>query len=373
MSDERSTCASGLRLCCTTVSTSEASKVCVAATRTCRLASCTTSAPERVSASSSSNARCLSCRSCSAPSSRVCGADASSEGSDCLVHVSPALMMVGRTAFAPSSCSSLRSSSAGICKHAHPTARHAAVLLALLWPRQGPCRSTATIAEACEGDSAKSKTKKHIPGCRGEDLGVVDAIHLRGPPAPCTTLRSLALILLSPGARTLLLRLTLSLRIPSVLHPRVSLRCVAPFRLRENRHAPHDPRRLLHHQLCKRTIRHAHRRRQPDLRLTSSHPLLAAARAACHALAAFLSCLHVASLLCSLYQCWRAPARRPARRHLGAAASFPRPIHPRPVHLRLNRRKPVHAGVRRAWGVARGRGRVAWADGSVDCRLRGLG
>mmetsp|Transcript_16985 Transcript_16985/g.41067 ORF Transcript_16985/g.41067 Transcript_16985/m.41067 type:complete len:328 (+) Transcript_16985:250-1233(+) len=204
-------------------------------------------------------------------------------------------------------------------------------------------------------------------------LYVVDAIHLRGPPAPCTTLRSLALILLSPGARTLLLRLTLSLRIPSVLHPRVSLRCVAPFRLRENRHAPHDPRRLLHHQLCKRTIRHAHRRRQPDLRLTSSHPLLAAARAACHALAAFLSCLHVASLLCSLYQCWRAPARRPARRHLGAAASFPRPIHPRPVHLRLNRRKPVHAGVRRAWGVARGRGRVAWADGSVDCRLRGLG
>ena len=47
MSDERSSFSIGFTLRCTTVSTSDASKACVAATTTCRLAASNGSAPER--------------------------------------------------------------------------------------------------------------------------------------------------------------------------------------------------------------------------------------------------------------------------------------------------------------------------------------
>mmetsp|Transcript_19020 Transcript_19020/g.52364 ORF Transcript_19020/g.52364 Transcript_19020/m.52364 type:complete len:213 (-) Transcript_19020:547-1185(-) len=109
MSDDRSTASMGLTLSCTTVSTRPLSKLCVAASTTCSVASSSRRAPDLVNASIRSSVRARSLRCSSARSVRGAFGGARRDGCARSVHSFPALRMVGRRALPTSSASNLQS------------------------------------------------------------------------------------------------------------------------------------------------------------------------------------------------------------------------------------------------------------------------
>ena len=103
MSRLRSLRSIGFTLFCTTVSSSDSSKQCVAPMTTCSAACSSGSAPERLSASSRSNAAARSVFCASAPSVECVGALASSEACAFLCQSPAGAMMVARSADSPPS------------------------------------------------------------------------------------------------------------------------------------------------------------------------------------------------------------------------------------------------------------------------------